>query len=337
MTLAFESDPSFTGSPSIGAVLTATPGVPTGGTAPYTEISSEWQQKVGDADWTTKTTELSFVVTFEDAGKLFRYRNAWQDDAGDDIKASTEEIGPVSAVFFDCGIGSSTATSYVCLEEAEAILANTIQSNGLVEWGKLSDDDKRRSLNLATQALEPLDWKGSRCSCEQKLEWPRHVNDCDCQIATCDLIPFDIRSATSWFAAYLAANPVYGSIGGGGGSGGNASGGGSNSGGNDQIAGLEPFSSVTIGPISVDMRQDADFKADGAWGWDLLPPYLKGMLSKWIDGFNGDGSVGQGHMRRGSVARIKPRLPWQVPGTLYRRGGRIYPRYSGSGRDWGNY
>ena len=337
MAFEFTTEPSFTGIAQIGSTLVATPGVVGGGTEPYTQISSEWQEKIGDADWTTRTTELSFTVGFDDAGRLFRFRNAWEDDSGADVKASTTEIGPVSSVFFDCTLASATATSYVCLAEAEAILHGTIQSEGLTDWYEMSDDDKKRSLNLATSALEALDYKGEKCSCEQRLQWPRHVNDCQCPLATCSQIPFDIKSSTAYMAAFLAAKPIYGSIGGGGGSGGNIDGGGSSSGGNDQISGLEPFSSVTIGPISVDMRQDADFKVDGVWGWELLPPYVKAILQKWIDGFQGDGSIGQGTIRRGSVARRSPRLPWQVPGSLWIRGGKGYPRYSGSGRDWGNY
>ena len=335
MAFEFTTEPSFTGIAQVGSTLVATPGVVGGGTEPYTEISSEWQEKIGDADWTTKTTELSFIVGSDDVDRLFRYRNAWEDDAGADVKASTTEIGPVSAVFFDCALASPTATSYVCLAEAEAILRGTIQSEGLTDWYAMSDDDKKRSLNLATSALEALDWKGTKCSCEQRLQWPRHVNDCQCPLATCSDTPFDIKTSCAYMAAFLAQNPVYGSLGGGGGSGENSQGGGS--GGNDQVAGLEPFSEVQIGPIAVKMRQDADFSVDGVWGWELLPPYLKGILQKWIDGFQGDGSIGQGTIRRGSVARRSPRLPWQVPGTLWVRGGRVYPRYQGSGRDWGNY
>ena len=60
MALEFTTEPSFTGIAQIGSTLVATPGVVGGGTEPYTEISSEWQEKIGDADWTTKTTELSF-------------------------------------------------------------------------------------------------------------------------------------------------------------------------------------------------------------------------------------------------------------------------------------
>ena len=336
MALEFQTLPSFTGTPQIGSELTAVSGVVTGGSEPYVEISAEWQEQAPGGDWVPRTTDLVTAITAEDIGKRFRFRNAWQDDAGDDVKAATDETEPVSAVFFDCIVASETATSYVCLEEAELILAGMIQSNGITGWEELSDDDKKRSLNLATSALEPLDWKGTRCSCEQKLNWPRAVNDCDCPLASCSSIPYDIKVAAAYYAAWLAANPRYGSIGGGGGSGSNSGSGGGSS-GNDQVAGLEPFEQVTVGPIAVTMRKDAEFTTDGVWGWDLLDPYLKGLLSKWIDGLNGDGSVGQGRMSRGSVARVRPRLPWQVPGSLYLRNGKIYPRYSGSGRDWGNY
>jgi hypothetical protein len=231
-------------------------------------------------------------------------------------------------IAFRCAVGREDSTSYVCVDVAKQLLGTLPQSVGIVAWlneDEFTDTQREQSLNLATQILEPLAWKGERCSCEQALQWPRQVNDCTCELASCSAIPLDIQMATSYLAAEQAYTGSLGSIGGGGGTGGNA-GGGSGGGGGGGVEGLEPFSSVTVGPITVDMKPDAKFESGSKWGWEALSPYLQSLLSKWIDGGVGMG-IGQGNVSRGSVARESGRLPWQVPGTLSLRNGRVYPRY----------
>ena len=161
--------------------------------------------------------------------------------------------------------------------------------------------------------------------CEQALEWPRQVSDCTCEIAGCSAIPLDIQMACAFLAAELSYT---GKIGGASTVGAErAETAGPAPAEEGGIEGLEPFSEVVVGPISVDMKADAKFESGSSWGWDVLPPYVQSLLSKWIDGGAGMYGMSQGNVSRGSVARQSGRLPWQVPGTLSLRNGRVYPRY----------
>jgi hypothetical protein len=241
------------------------------------------------------------------------------------------DVATTEVIAFRCAVGREDSTSYVCVDVAKEILATLPQSDGIVKWldeGEFTDQQREQSLNLATRILEPLNWKGERCSCEQALEWPRSVQDCTCEMAGCSDIPLDIQMATAYLAAEQAYTGSLGSIGGGGGTGGNAGGG--SGGGGGGVDGLEPFQEVTVGPINVKMKADAEFKSSNIWGWDALSPFLQSLLSKWIEGGAAKG-IGQGGVSRGSVARSKARLPWQVPGTMSLRNGKVYPRYPGAG------
>lgn len=239
---------------------------------------------------------------------------------------------PIVITQFECAVGEDNSTSYVCVDVAKQLLATLPASDGIALW--LNEDDytdaqREQSLNLATQILEPLNWKGERCSCEQALQWPRAVSDCQCEMATCSAIPLDIQLAAAYLAAEQAYTGSLGSIGGGGGTGGNSGSG--SGGGGGGVEGLEPFQEVTVGPINVKMRSDAEFTSSSIWGWDAISPFVQSLLSKWVDGGGGAGGIGQGNVSRGSVARTNGRLPWQVPGTLTLRNGRVYPRY---GNTW---
>ena len=329
--LTFETAPSFTGPAQIGADLIAVAGVVTGGVAPYNQTVFSIEESADGSTWTERSTVSPVPITAADNGISFRFVNTFVDSAGspETITLTTAVLGPVSTdiPFFDCTLGGTRSTSYVCLEEAELILQTNLQSSGLVGWSELSDNDKKRSLNLASSVITPLDWKGEKCSCEQALAWPRIVNDCTCEMATCNAIPYDIKYATAFLGASLAAGSgSIGSIGGGGGSGSNSGQGGSGGGGG--VEGLEPFQSVTLGPINVVMKSDAEFVSSSAWGWDALPAFVQSLLSKWLQNGAGIGGIGQGVISRQSVARMSARKPGQVLGQYSLRGNRVYPRYS---------
>ena len=332
MTLAFSTSPTLAGPAQIGADLVAVAGVVSGGLAPFNQTAFSIEQSTDGVTWTQRSTTSPVLITEADSGLRFRFVNTFEDSTGtpQTVSFTTDPVGPVSAdiPFFDCSMGGTKATSYVCLEDAELILQTNLQSTGLVGWSGLSDNDKKRSLNLASSVITPLDWKGTKCSCEQSLSWPRVVSDCTCELATCSAIPFHVKSATSYLAASLAAGQgSIGSIGGGGGSGSNSGTSGSSGGGG--VTALEPFSSVTLGPINVQLKDGADTSDE--WGWDALPSYVQSMLSQWLKNNTGNSGLGQGLVTRQSTARAGGRLPWQIPGKYRIHEGQVYPRYS---RGW---
>ena len=333
-----ETAPTASGIAMLGGTLTAKPGSVRGGIAPVSSIALGWQFSTDSGTtWNDLSDKASLPITTNETGKLLRVRNVWKDsdDPADEIELFSEAIGPVpepgTAVFFDCTFGSPTQTSYICVENADALLASMPQSPGVKEWVESSDDNaKKQYLNLATQVLDSLCWLGEKCFCEQPLEWPRKVLDCGCELASCDEIPYDIQLATAYLAAWLATKEDYAFLPGGGGLNGGG-GGGSIDTGNDQIAALAPFEEVTIGPINVKMRATADL-GDG-WGWELLPPFVQSLLWKWLcstgpGGIQGGGpSFTQGNVGRRSVARLHRRLPNQVPGNFWLKNGKLVPRY----------
>ena len=124
---------------------------------------------------------------------------------------------------FDATLGGSTATSYVSIDEADALLLNT-RYNGT--WQGNTEAEKSQHLVSATFWLEQLTYAGTRCSpstdnpaLPQALAWPRSGATCDGVEATCSAIPAAIKQATVMLAAELTANPdaIGGPIGGGGG------------------------------------------------------------------------------------------------------------------------
>ena len=342
-----ETAPKASGVAMLGGTLTAEAGVVTGGVDPVIDTALGWQKSTDGVTWDALSDAAILPITSAETGHYLRVRNLKTDSdtPPDELEIFSASYGPVpepgTAVFFDCTMGSPTQTSYICVETADMLLASMPQSPGVANWIASSDDNaKKRNLNLATQLLDALCWNGEKCNCDQPLEWPRRILDCNCEIASCDEIPFDIQLATAYLAAWLAANNDYafvpggGSLEGGGGSGSGDGGGGSIDTGNDQIAGLEPFEEVVIGPIRVKMRANAEF--GGEWGWEYLPPFIQAMLWKWLCS-NGPGGIGgagasgfsQGNVRRPSVARTKNRLPYQVPGYMWLKDGMVQPRFGG--------
>ena len=125
---------------------------------------------------------------------------------------------------FDATLGGSTATSYVSIAEADALLTNTRYNK---TWQSNTEAQKSEYLVSATFWLDTLDYVGTRCSpstdnsaLPQALKWPRSGATCDGVEATCAFIPNEIKQTTAILAANLSANPeaITGPIGGSGGS-----------------------------------------------------------------------------------------------------------------------
>ena len=342
MALVLKVHPSITGVAMPGGTLHGTWAGIEGAVAPVTN-EEFWQRSAeGSGSWIQVGAGLTYEVTQADVSQYIRFRHQLTDSDGESIESFSAPIGPVSGefVFFDCQLGSPTQTSYICVETADLLLQTVPSSPGVTEWLESTDTNaKKRLLNLASQILDSLCWLGDRCSCEQALEWPRLVNDCSCELARCSELPFDIQMATAYLAAYLATKKDFAWNPGGGslvpeGSGGGGSG--SIDTGNDAIAGLAPFEEVTVGPINVKMRADAEFVTGGIWGWEYLPPYIQSLLWKWLcsDGPGGRGSGNganftQGSVGRGSVARVREYMPNRVPGKFWLRNGKVAPRFGG--------
>ena len=67
-------------------------------------------------------------------------------------------------------IGAANANSYVSLVEAATYF--DVRFNGSL-WLNLSSDDQKRTLLMATQRLNRINWLGVRVTDDQALAWPR--------------------------------------------------------------------------------------------------------------------------------------------------------------------
>lgn len=96
---------------------------------------------------------------------------------------------------------SSTANSYVTLAEAEAYMVGRL---AVTNWDAATDDEKNRSLKMATDELEKYEYKGIRTTQAQRLQWPRYdVLDRDGWAYDQDTVPRPIKEATYELALAL--------------------------------------------------------------------------------------------------------------------------------------
>jgi len=173
---------------------------------------------------------------------------------------------------FDSTIGGNAATSYLSVADAVAILQSLPQSGAVTDWLALTEQQKEQSLTGATMVLDPLSWKGVVCSCEQRLAWPRQLAGCGCPVSSCGAIPFDIQLACAYLASEVGASGggFVGSTGGSTGSSG----------------GLDDYSRVTIGPITVEMKPESETSKAGT-NVGRLPAFVADLLKTYLNGATG--------------------------------------------------
>lgn len=188
---------------------------------------------------------------------------------------------------FDSTIGGNAATSYLSVADAVAILQSLPQSGAVTDWLALTEQQKEQSLTGATMVLDPLSWKGVVCSCEQRLAWPRQLAGCGCPVSSCGAIPFDIQLACAYLASEVGASGggFVGSTGGSTGSSG----------------GLDDYSRVTIGPITVEMKPESETSKAGT-NVGRLPAFVADLLKTYLNGATG---MSQACLTRGSTLGLR--------------------------------
>jgi hypothetical protein len=112
---------------------------------------------------------------------------------------------------FDPALGSSTATSYISVAQADDYYLGTLNE---AAWTALSEAEKEAALMAATQALETLTYAGIRCTpstddplAQQALQWPRSNATCKGIEAVCTMLPSELIGATASLALNLHTSP----------------------------------------------------------------------------------------------------------------------------------
>jgi hypothetical protein len=185
-------------------------------------------------------------------------------------------------------LGSNTANSYQDAASAAVILDNQQQTAAITAWLALGSPDKDRSLITATSLLEPLEWKGYKITDTQNLQWPRDYVPIPGALSSpygynsyerTDRIPPMVLLAHALLAADITATPgLYTSV------------------QTNPSGDLSQYSSVSIGPISVELKQD-NGKVEG---FPELPSYVRSLLEPYLLNQRGDGKG----IRYGQVYRL---------------------------------
>lgn len=101
-------------------------------------------------------------------------------------------------------VGSPTANSYVSVEFADSVIANSVHRSA---W-PTSASDKAAALIEATRILDSqFDWVGVIASSTQSLRWPRaYAVDADGRSIENTIVPTQIKVATVNLAYFLLQN-----------------------------------------------------------------------------------------------------------------------------------
>ena len=103
---------------------------------------------------------------------------------------------------FDATAGSATANSYATVAEADAYLA---VRGDTATWSALNQAAKENKLQWAAIILDTLDFKGSKSTSTQALEWPRY-DVTDRNGWTVSGVPVQVKNAQAEMAFQLIAN-----------------------------------------------------------------------------------------------------------------------------------
>ena len=105
------------------------------------------------------------------------------------------------AAVIDATLSGANSNSYVTLAETNSYFETVPNSS---TWDDKTDDAKNRAIISATRWIDGLNFYGDRCSTSQSLSWPRNNYHIDRVELVCDVIPAEIKYATSELARALA-------------------------------------------------------------------------------------------------------------------------------------
>ena len=106
----------------------------------------------------------------------------------------------------ETGNADVDSTSYVSAGYASCYFA--AHPHYTSAWQALSSTQQENALMYATMTLDYwVTWQGQRSSEDQALRWPRYgVYDCDGYLIDSNIVPRQVKNATSELAYYLQAN-----------------------------------------------------------------------------------------------------------------------------------
>lgn len=110
-------------------------------------------------------------------------------------------------VTLDATVGGAASNSYSTMENANAVIATRIGPAAtawrVIAAGTAGDDLKKQALITATADIDTADFKGSRATSTQALEWPRTST-----VYASNVLPNRLVLATVEYAMEIAADPT---------------------------------------------------------------------------------------------------------------------------------
>jgi hypothetical protein len=178
-------------------------------------------------------------------------------------------------------LGAENANSYISVAEADTLIGELPQSDGIAEWINLISADKEKTLIASTFSIDPLPWKGGVCSASQSLAWPRRISY-DRRTTSCSALPYDFKLAVAYVAAFMGQLGGYIQVAEGGGK--------ANTSLEEAIPGLTPtdlegYEKVSLGNGALELTLAQPGKIQT--GSQYLPPFASDILSKYTTIING--------------------------------------------------
>jgi hypothetical protein len=104
-------------------------------------------------------------------------------------------------------VGATNANCYISRTDAQTYFDGRLKVD---EWTNASNDDKDRSLIMATGRLDQEEWRGGKYTNEQALKWPRHTtfDDSGYPYLT-TAIPDVVEDATCELALVMLKSPTF--------------------------------------------------------------------------------------------------------------------------------
>lgn len=176
---------------------------------------------------------------------------------------------------FDATLSGEESNSLVEIAEATEIAGDLPQTDGVISWVALGDDDKGRTLVASTLTFQGLRWKGKPCKAEQSLCFPRLIETAGVN-AVCSKTPYEIKVACTYLAIFIGSSGGYLAVA--------DEGGKLKTEGENPFPGLSPqdlegYSEIDLGrgAVKLKLQQDKEIRAI-----DYIPPFSLNLISRYL-------------------------------------------------------
>lgn len=174
---------------------------------------------------------------------------------------------------FDSELGGENSNSLASVEEAVEIAGDLPQTDGVVAWLSLELAGQQQTLVASSMTMQGLRWKGKLCNEKQNLCFPRLI-ETGGVYAYCEKIPYEVKVATTYLAAFIGESGGYTAIG--------EEGGPQQTVGTNPFPGLSPddlqgYDEVNLGRGAIQLK----LKKPEANAINYIPPFALNLIARF--------------------------------------------------------